>query len=247
MAASSGLLSWVSLTERAWAGEAVDSVGLVEARAFLDEYHSSSAAQAPGFYDLYSDRAMIHARIDGRTQGIVFHGRAYKRWGRELAQSGRARPDASAFYEPTVERRGARLVIRAKRYSLTRCFWDPTYQMGLEKEGASYRIVDERLTTNPKGVCARVDPPAAPVMPMSGAAAPIRDPRLANRTSWRPLSQDEIGESALRLAQQAAAKYPAPVQMAGVQPAMTPAVAPVRVFGARTAEHLSELWVTPEN
>jgi hypothetical protein len=229
----------------AWGSEPVNSIGLVEARAFLDEYRTSGASEALGFYDLYSDRAVIHTRVEGREHGLAFQGRAYKAWGRDLLQSRRAAPDASEFYDPTVEIRGRRLVIRAARYSLTRCFWDRSYQVGLEKEGPSYRIIDERLTFNPSAVCAAALSSNTPVM-ASGTTVAIRDPRFTTKgSSWRPLTQEEIAESALRLAQQAAAKYPAPAHGTPATPA-TVIATPATVLGARRVESPSDLWVTPQ-
>ena len=135
------------------AAEPVRSVDIVESSAFLEGYRAASEAQSADFYDLYSDRAVIHARIQDQSQGIAFQGRAFKAWGRQLLMEGRAALDGSIFRDATVEQRGRRLLIRAKRYSTTRCYWDPTYRVGIEREGLSYRIVDERLTTNPTAHC----------------------------------------------------------------------------------------------
>jgi hypothetical protein len=139
------------------AAEPVSSLALVEAKTFLDQYRSASHAQSPQFYDLYSDRAVVHAHIQGQDKGVAFQGRAYKQWGRTLLQSGRAALDGSVFRDATVEQRGDRMVIHAKRYSTTRCYWDPTYLVGIEKEGAAYRIVEERLGTNPGARCGASD------------------------------------------------------------------------------------------
>jgi hypothetical protein len=135
------------------ASEPVRAVDIVESSAFLEGYRVASEAHSAEFYDLYSDRAVIHVHIQDHEQGVAFQGRAFKGWGRQLLQEGRAAPDGSIFHDATVEQRGNRLLIRAKRYSTTKCYWDVGYQVGIEREGSSYRIVDERLTTNPSAHC----------------------------------------------------------------------------------------------
>ena len=135
------------------ATEPVRSVDIVEASAFLEGYRAASEAHSVDFYDLYSDRAVVHVRIQDHERGVAFQGRAFKAWGRQLLTEGRSAPDSSIFHEATVEQRGTRLLIRAKRYSTAKCYWDLSYQVGIEREGTSFRIVDERLTTQPTASC----------------------------------------------------------------------------------------------
>jgi hypothetical protein len=208
---------WIALEPLwSWAGEPVRSVDIVESMAFLEGYRAASAAQSPDFYDFYSDRAVIHARIQHQDKGVAFQGRAYKQWGRELLVSGRAALDGSVFRDATVEQRGTRLVIRAKRYSTTRCYWDPTYQVGIEKEGASYRIVDERFTTNPAAQCvpgrASADPRVVSLVPAEFSAPPgypsTRVVDTPTMPAWHPLSQEELAGEARQLAQAIVAARP---------------------------------------
>jgi len=197
---------------RASGAEPVRSMEIVESGAFLVGYQAASEAQSVDFYDLYSDRAVIHIRTQDQDRGIAFQGRAFKAWGRQLLKEGRTGLDASIFRDATVEQRGNRLLIRAKRYCTTRCYWDLTYQVGIEREGLSYRIVDERLTTNPGARCgperiaADVSRSMTPPMsefslsPTPGGARPLD----ARRAEWRPLSQQELADKAMQLAQQLA-------------------------------------------
>jgi len=196
------------------AAEPVRSVDIVESSAFLEGYRAASEAQSADFYDLYSDRAIIHARIHNHEQGIAFQGRTFKAWGRQLLMEGRAALDGSIFRDATVEQRGRRLLIRAKRYSTTRCYWDPTYRVGIEREGLSYRIVDERLTTNPTAHCvpeqAVVNAPGSmtllpPEFTPSPAIGSVRPFDSQGTASWHPLSQQELADKAMQLAQQMAA------------------------------------------
>jgi hypothetical protein len=196
------------------AAEPVRSVDIVESSAFLEGYRAASEGQSADFYDLYSDRAIIRARIQDHERGIAFQGRAFKAWGRQLLKEGRAALDGSVFHDATVEQRGRRLLIRAKRYSTTRCYWDPGYQVGIEREGPSYRIVDERLTTNPTAHCepehAVVNasgsmtllPAEFPASPTIGSVRPLDFQGVAG---WHPVSQQELADKALQLAQQMAA------------------------------------------
>lgn len=207
------LIALQSFAAAAPAAEAVRSVDIVESSAFLEGYRFASEAQSADFYDLYSERAVIHARIQDQSQGIAFQGRAFKAWGRQLLKEGRAALDGSIFRDATVEQRGSRLLIRAKRYSTTRCYWDPTYQVGIEREGPSYRIVDERLTTNPTAHCV----PEHAVVNASGSLTPppreftlspaisgVRPFDPQSTASWHPLSQQELADKAMQLAQQMA-------------------------------------------
>jgi hypothetical protein len=202
---------------RASGAEPVRSVEIVESGAFLEGYRAASEAQSVDFYDLYSDRAVIHIRIQDQDRGIAFQGRAFKAWGRQLLKEGRTGLDASIFRDATVEQRGNRLLIRAKRYSATRCYWDLTYQVGIEREGLSYRIVDERLTTYPAARCGperiAVDDFRSMTPPMSGfSLSPTPgDARLLDtrRAEWRPLSPQELADKAKQLAQQMASAHAA--------------------------------------
>jgi hypothetical protein len=193
------------------AAEPVRSVDIVESSAFLEDYRAASEAQSADFYELYSDRAVIHVRIPDHDQGIAFQGRAFKAWGRQLLVEGRAGPDGSVFRDVTVEQRGNRLLIRAKRYSTTRCYWDAGYQAGIEREGSTYRIVDERLTMSPTTRCMQGRTTAdvsrgttSPSPEFSLAPTPASERLLDSPSTpgWHPLSQEELGERAMQLAQQ---------------------------------------------
>jgi hypothetical protein len=246
------------------AAEPVRSVEIVESSAFLEGYRAASEAQSADFYDLYSDRAVIHARIKNQSHGIAFQGRAFKAWGRQLLKDGGAALDGAIFRDVTVEQRGSRLLIRAKRYSTTRCYWDPNYQVGIEREGSSYRIVDERLTMNPTAHCVpdhavvnasgsmTLPPPEFTLSPTRGSVRPLDSSGLAG---WHPLSQQELSEKAMQLAQQIAA---ARTSLSRTQGAASPSLigaAPLQAVsldrGPSTAsvgreDASSDLRVTPQ-
>jgi hypothetical protein len=246
------------------AAEPVRSVDIVESSAFLEGYRAASEAQSADFYDLYSDRAVIHARIHDQPQGVAFQGRAFKAWGRQLLKEGRAALDGSIFRDATVEQRGSRLIIRAKRYSTTRCYWDPNYHVGIEREGPSYRIVDERLTTNPTAYCLAqrtvvnasssmpLSPPQFTPSPTSSSVRPLDSQGIAG---WHPLSQQELADKAMQLAQQMAvaraaqsraigAAYPS-LNVAAPRWAVPFDTAPSAALSIR-GEPSTDLRVTPE-
>jgi hypothetical protein len=247
------------------AAEPVRSVDIVESSAFLEGYRAASEAQSAEFYELYSDRAVIHARIPDHDQGIAFQGRAFKAWGRQLLAEGRAGPDGSVFRDATVEQRGNRLLIRAKRYSTTRCYWDSGYRMGIEREGSTYRIVDERLTMSPTTHC----PEGRTTADVSrGMAAPSREVSLApspasvrlldspSTLGWHPLSQEELRDRAMQLAQQMLATHAAPSSPNSAIPRSWAGAAPQAVMAREgdppvasrgRADASSDLRITPRN
>jgi hypothetical protein len=244
------------------ATEPVRSVDIVEASAFLERYRVASEAHSVDFYDLYSDRAVVHVRIKDHERGVAFQGRAFKAWGRQLLTDGRSAPDSSIFHEATVEQRGTRLLIRAKRYSTAKCYWDLNYQVGIEREGTSFRIVDERLTTQPTASCrstggginisggtawARAADYTGPSM--SGGLRALDSESMA---PWHPLSQQELADKAMQLAQQLAAARASQSQATGMTPRDSIGSAPAALYESRpTASRgrpdiASDLHVTPE-
>jgi hypothetical protein len=244
------------------ATEPVRSVDIVEASAFLEGYRVASEAHSVDFYDLYSDRAVVHVRIQDHERGVAFQGRAFKAWGRQLLTEGRSAPDSSIFHEATVEQRGTRLLIRAKRYSTAKCYWDLSYQVGIEREGTSFRIVGERLTTQPTASCrstggginvsgstAWVTPSDYTGPPMSGGLRTLDGESMA---PWHPLSQQELADKAMQLAQQLAAARASQSQATGVTPKDLIGSAPASLHEGRSTAPLarpavaSDLRVTPE-
>jgi hypothetical protein len=198
-----GLLLLVGLAAAsASAAEPVRPTDLIEATSFLETYRAASEAHRPDFYDLYSDRAIVHVSIRAQASGAAFQGRAFKAWGQKLLADRQAVPDVSAFRDVTVEQRGKRLVIRAKRYSLARCFWDSQYLVAIEREGASHRIVEEHLTMDPSARCGLtadgLDAPSYHARPEP--AAPLLNiiPPPAVRPDWHPLSAEAIEAEATR-------------------------------------------------
>lgn len=200
------------------AGQTLSTAQLDEVQAFLAKYAALGAAQAPDFYDLYSDRALIHVRAAGHTDEAMFRGVAYKAWSRELLAAQRIGIDASEFHEGVVEDRRGRFVIRAKRFSRSHCAWDVDYQVALEREAENLKIVEERISTSSNAVCARSGP-STTLEGEGGGRVYASNPQPP---SWRPLTQEEITRSALQLAKEWAARNPPKSQVEPVATGRSP-------------------------
>lgn len=142
-----------ALWQPVFAAGNVDSSSMEDAKAFLRQYAIYSAVPNGELLGLYSDRAVVRARAADQPTDNVFQGSAYKQWVRALVLSRKSVLDASVFKDATVERRAGRLVIRAKRYAMNRCYWDGNYLLGIEREAGQWRIVEERMTTQPQASC----------------------------------------------------------------------------------------------
>jgi hypothetical protein len=112
-------------------------------------------------------------RTQGERATLVLEGRAYKRAVREALARGEVALDASQFRQATVERRGARLLIRAQRYAANRCYWDAGYVLGLEREGTRWVIVEERLRLQPEARCPQAQGAPLPQVAVSAQAGVI--------------------------------------------------------------------------
>jgi len=269
LAVGAGFVPFHTTGVLAQAAPPVTSLAFVEAKEFLDRYRTLNSSQSPEFYDLYSDRAVVHVMVQGQNKGVSFQGRSYRPWARDLLQRGRAGLDGSMFRDATVERRGTRLLIRAKRYSSMHCYWDTSYQLGIEKEETVYRIVEERYAINPSAHCdaanAAINGASGQTLTgidVGGTAPAMTLPSISNPAfvgspvggGYHPLSQQEIAETALRMAQEIAAKNPSLVK--GFLPASAlastaPGVGvPVETRPALTtapAGPASAVWQTPED
>jgi hypothetical protein len=212
-----------ALGASARAADPVSPAQLAEARTFLDQYTALSRSQAPEFYGLYSDRATIHARVQGQMNEVAFSGQSYKAWGQQLLVAHRIAIDISEFHGATVEQRGNRTIIRAKRLALDRCFWDVNYQLTLRRELGFLRIVDERFATDRNSACPPVQEKSSSVVGEDALLGQIPAQR-----GWRPMSREEIAQMALRLAEEAAAKRRGSMQLP------QPALASVEVRASST-------------
>ena len=213
----------------------VDVQGLMDARDFLEGYRVADAGDAQ-LSDLYSDRALVHIRVEGQPQAFSLQGRTFKQWRQEQASMGQLRLQRSVFQAARVERRGELLLIRARRYSATYCYWDDNYRVTIAKEGVNERIVDEHLTLQPGSHCQIGSQDQAPNGASAAAGLSWNTPNPANAANvvpWHPLSHDDIAAMALRMARDTADRSPASAR----------AAAPSFAAPASPDPKLSTTWV----
>src|SRR5436190_10280422 len=98
-----------------------------EAQSFLLRYTGLTSTADVAALDMYRDdaRVRVATMVDGReTQVGIVDG---KKWKDQLPAGwfdGTTKLEASTFDGATVKRDDGRLLIRAQRYSQTRCYWD---------------------------------------------------------------------------------------------------------------------------
>ncbi|MEO8188358.1 MAG: hypothetical protein ABI580_13450, partial [Burkholderiaceae bacterium] len=185
------------------AASTVDASLVEQSKAFLRRYAELSATQSPELLDLYSDKATIRARAADRAGATtVVDGRSFKALMRESMLRGRAEADASNFHQGTVEQRGERLLIRARRYSANRCYWDDEYTVVLVREQSGWVILEETMATQMESRCSVTQLAAGSnggrfgVAPLPGAAALTFMPGLGFRSGAPWSGQSSAASSA---------------------------------------------------
>ena len=136
-----------------------------EARMFLLRYVGLTATSDVAALDMYRDDARIRVSSwqGGReAQAGLAIGKGWKQQLRAGWFDGTTRMEASSFQDATVVGQGARLLIRAKRYSQTRCYWDNGYAVAIEPDkNGHYQIVEERVTFQRDAFCPKASATAA--------------------------------------------------------------------------------------
>lgn len=209
-----------------------------QARLFLLRHAGLTATSDVAALDLYRDDARISVSAWQGGQEIergIAQGKAWKAQLRAGWFDGTTRLEASSFQEAGVTAHGQRLVIRAKRYSQTRCYWDNGYAVAIEPdERGQYRIVEERLTflrdatcrTMAAGVAAAPATPTAPMSQAWPAVLPAGTARIAAaRAGSLPPNVVPSGEGPPRL--------PPAMSAASVQ-AQAPGASPAGIATAAT-------------
>lgn len=167
-----------------------------EARMFLLRYVGLTATSDVAALDMYRDDARIRVSSwqGGReAQAGLAIGKGWKQQLRAGWFDGTTRMEASSFQDATVIAQGNRLLIRAKRYSQTRCYWDNGYAVAIEPDkNGHYQIVEERVTFQRDALC-----PRAPTLTAAASPVPAGRPVVAAAAATPfPLSQTQ---SAARL------------------------------------------------
>ena len=167
-----------SLPKAAAAAATVDPSLVEEAKSLLRRYAELSATQSSLLLDLYSDKATIRLLLAATAAtSTLIDGRSFKALMRESMLKGSAEADASNFHQGTVEQRGERLLVRARRYSANRCYWDDAYVVVLVREQSGWVILEETIATQMESRCSAsqlatgVNGSRVGVAPLPGAAA----------------------------------------------------------------------------
>lgn len=181
-----------------------------EARTFLLRYVGLTATSDVAALDMYRDDARIRVSAwqGGReVQNGLAVGKGWKQQLRAGWFDGTTRMEASSFQDASVSVQGQRLVIRAKRYSQTRCYWDNGYAVAIEPDkNGHYQIVEERLSFQHEAYCASArtmataTPVAQPVATVPPLAATVAFPATtAARAGAQPPNIVPSGQGLPRL------------------------------------------------
>ncbi|MEO8249865.1 MAG: hypothetical protein ABI589_10885 [Burkholderiales bacterium] len=167
-----------------------------EARAFLRDYVGLTATSDVAVVSLYRDDARLQISAMAANQEVrtaAVSGRNWKRQLRAGWYDASSQLEASSFRDVAIARQGDRVVIRAKRYSQTRCYWDPNYLVSIEPNaGGVFEIVEERITFQHSSRC----PTSGSAQPDASApAAPVHEP--SGRPSNLPANAIPISSSPL--------------------------------------------------
>jgi hypothetical protein len=175
-----------------------------EARQFLLRYSSLSSTSNVAVLDLYRDDARIRASSftgNVETPAGITRGDAWKRQLRAGWYDGTSRLEASSFQAASVARDGERLVIRARRYSQTGCYWDNGYAVVVVPDRiGQYQILEERISFQRSSVCPSSAPQQRLATAPAGAAAGAQTPATlaAPRPPGLPSNVIPIGQGGLR-------------------------------------------------
>lgn len=135
----------------------VEQSAVQDAKAFLQRMSALAQIYSLDVLSLYADEAVIHAKaVDARADAkpLNIKGSHWKSLLREAIEQGVPHIEVSNFHRARVEQIGERLVVRAQRYSTTRCYWDNNYQLVLVRQSAgAFKIVEETLGTRRDATC----------------------------------------------------------------------------------------------
>ena len=128
-----------------------------EAKDFFARYVALGKAYDPAVADLYSDEATIRTfrrYPHGVERALEISGIQWKALVRKVMPLAKAQSDRSEYKEPRFEVTGGKIKISAKRYSVRKCYWDPSYYLLLQKQpNGALAIVEEYSETQPQSDC----------------------------------------------------------------------------------------------
>lgn len=152
-----------------------------EAKTFLLRYTGLTSTSDVAALNMYRDdaRVQIWSWQGGKSQPGQVSGKEWKQRLRSGWFDGTTKLEASSFEGAKVIEKGQRLVIQARRYSQTRCYWDNGYAVAIEPDAAGqYQIVEERISFQRDATCpanndAASMATAAPATPVAATVLPV--------------------------------------------------------------------------
>ena len=216
------LICLVSIGAPAFAAEPLVVDANKEARFFLLRYVGLTATSDVGVLDLYRDDARVRVASytgERETQVGIVRGKDWKQQLRAGWYDGSSRLKESSFQGATVLRDGDRLVIRAKRYSQTNCYWDDGYAVVIVPDTfGQFQILEERINFQRNSACPKpgVLAGAAAASPAAAGALGVIQPSspvAAMPASRLPPNVFPIGQGAFRTTAQAQSSPAVSVQL----------------------------------
>lgn len=161
-----------------------------QARRFLLRYVGLTATADVAALDMYRDdaRVMVTVWEQGReVQRAVTTGKSWKAQLRRGWFDGTSRMEAVSFEGASVSVNNSQLVIKARRYSQTRCYWDSNYTATIEPDSRGiYSITAESLTFRRDTACQTASPDFSPSKPITLNSAPTATQQITASSGGTP-------------------------------------------------------------
>lgn len=135
----------------------LDQNTVEDARIFLAGYLELNNTKNISLLPLYADNAAINVTVitlDREVRTLELTGRKWKQLLRETWYNGQPSAEPMQLHNIKIKpMNGDTLEITARRYALTRCYWDDRYRLVIAKDTKRYRIIGETLLINHHNQC----------------------------------------------------------------------------------------------
>ena len=134
-----------------------EMVSIDEARQFFAHGQALGESYDVAIADLYADDARIIAfrrYPHGLERAAEFSGSQWKVLIQSLMPIARSRNDRSEYEDVSFNVEGNTVRIRARRYSVRKCYWDDNYYMIIAKKpGGKIQVIEEYTESQPLSDC----------------------------------------------------------------------------------------------
>jgi hypothetical protein len=134
-----------------------DSTDTKVARAFFAKYVELGDAYDEKVATLYADNAAIRTYRrypHGLERAMELSGTQWKTLIVKAMPVAKAQADKSTYSDIEISTTGSKVKIKAKRYSVRKCYTDTGYFMVIERQtNGEYLIVEEYFETQPQSNC----------------------------------------------------------------------------------------------